>query len=59
MKLFQFLSPFLDALEECNGKEVQGARMNVEWAKGSGKYEPRGGGGGGGSDRRESRDDVK
>jgi RNA recognition motif-containing protein len=28
-----------DALEECQGKEVNGSRINIEWAKGSGRYD--------------------
>jgi RNA recognition motif-containing protein len=28
-----------DALEECNGKDLQGSKINVEWAKGSGRFD--------------------
>jgi len=30
-----------DAMAELQGKELFGARINIEWAKGSGRYDPR------------------
>jgi arginine/serine-rich splicing factor 4/5/6 len=28
-----------EAMKECKNKEVRGSRINVEWAKGSGRYD--------------------
>jgi len=30
-----------DAMHELQGTEIRGARINIEWAKGSGRFEPR------------------
>jgi RNA recognition motif-containing protein len=43
-----------DAIKELNAKEINGCRIAVEWAKGSGRYEGRDRRGGGSSGRRRS-----